>query len=265
MEFREDMPDSSFVKQMIFLQSDPIMKDFETAIEKKFPSLNSVEAKIVDGFKHLKYHLPNWKMPKDIIFINSRMQSNVFCTENEVAIGLERYLGPNSSIVKKYLDPRIFFSWIKKGMDSKYLERDVLAGWISTHLIEESDGNLAERMIRLGKVLYLTKASFPEMDDHLIMRYKKSDWDWAVKNELGFWEYLVKEKSLFASDELMIANMINPGPTTSGLPEKGGPDRMGQFIGYRMVRNYMEEKKIKVSELHKVPYNSILQEYKIED
>jgi hypothetical protein len=265
MEFPEDMPDSSFAKQMIFLQSDPIMKDFETAIEKKFPSLKSVEAKIVDGFKHLKYHLPKAKMPSDIIFINSRFQSNVFCTEKEISIGLERYLGSNSTVIQKYLDPREFYNWIKEGMDARFLERDALAGWISTHVVESKEGNLAERMIFWGKVLYYTKAAFPEMDDHLIMRYKKSGWDWAIKNERDFWEYLVKEKSLFASDELMIANMINPGPTTSGLPEKGGPDRMGQFIGYRMVRHYMEEKEIDVAKLAKVPYNSILQEYKIED
>ena len=55
---------------------------------------------------------------------------------------------------------------------------------------------------------------------------------------------MVKEKALFSSDELQIANMIKEGPTTSGLPEKGGPDRMGQFIGYRMVRHYMKEKEM---------------------
>jgi hypothetical protein len=265
MEFTEDMPDSSFAKQMIFLQSDPIMKDFEIAIEKKFHSLNSVEAKIVDGFKHLKYHLPRAKMPSDIIFINSRFQSNVFCSEKEISIGLERYLGGNSTVIQKYLDPREFYNWIKEGMDARFIERDALAGWISTHVVENKEGNLAERMIFWGKVLYYTKAAFPEMEEHLIMRYKKSGWDWAVGNERDFWEYLVKEKALFASDELQIANMIKEGPTTSGLPEKGGPDRMGQFIGYRMVRHYMKEKEIVVAKLAKVPYNSILQEYKIED
>ena len=246
MEFPENMADSSFVNQMNFLKNDPVMKDFERAIDKKFSSFSKIEAKLIDGFKHLKYHLPKEKMPTDIIYINSRLQSNVFCTENEISIGLERYLGAKADVIEKYLDPRIFFNWIKEGMDSKFLERDVLAGWISTHIIEESEGNLAERMIRWGKVLYLTKASFPEMEEHLIMRYKKSGWDWAVENELQFWEYLVNQKELFASEELNVANMINPGPTTSGLPEKGAPDRMGQFIGYRMVRHYMEEKEDEV-------------------
>lgn len=265
MEFPEDMPDSAFTNRMEFLKTDDIMKEFESAIEKKFKDLGGIETKLVDGFKHLKYHLPNKKMPSDIIFINSRLQSSVFCTEKEISIGLERYLGAKSDVIQKYLDPRVFFNWIKVGMDSKFLERDVLAGWISTHIIDETEGNLAERMIRWGKVLYLTKAAFPEMEEHLIMRYSKDGWDWAVKNELDFWDYLVSQKFLFGSEPLNVMNMINPGPTTSGLPEKGAPDRMGRFIGYRMVRKYMEANEISVDKLTKVPYDAILRAYEIED
>lgn len=265
MEFPQDMADTAFVNRMDYLKSDPVMKDFENAIDKKFSNLTAIEAKLIDGFKHLKYHLPKANMPTDIIYINSRIQSSVFCTEKEIAIGLERYLGANSAPIKKYLDPSVFYNWIVKGMDAKFLERDVLAGWISTHVVENSEGNLAERMIRWGKVLYFTKAAFPAMPEHLIMRYSQDGWKWAVKNELDFWKYLIDQDALFGTVELNVMNMINAGPTTSGLPEKGGPDRMGQFMGYRMVRNYMEVKEIKLSKLAKVPYNDILQEYEIED
>lgn len=265
MEFPQNMADTSFVSQMNFLKSDPVMKDFEIAIGKKFSNLDATEAKLIDGFKHLKYHFPKEKMPTDIIYINSRLQSSVFCTENEIAIGLERYLGANSEPIKKYLDPRVFYKWIVDGMDAKFMERDVLAGWISTHIVDESEGNLAERMIRWGKVLYFTKAAFPEMADNLIMRYSEDGWDWAVKSELDFWKYLIDQKALFGTEDLNVMNMINPGPTTSGLPEKGAPDRMGQFMGYRMVQNYMEVKEIPLSKLAKVSYNDILQEYEIED
>lgn len=265
MEFPENMADTSFVNRMNYIKSDPVMKDFELAISKKFSNLDDIEVNLVDGFKHLKYHFPNERMPTDIIYINSRLQSSVFCTEKEIAIGLERYLGADSEPIKKYLDPTVFYKWIIDGMDVKFLERDVLAGWISTHIVEESEGNLAERMIHWGKVLYFTKAAFPEMPDNLIMRYSEDGWNWAVTNELEFWKYLIDQKALFGTEELNVMNMINPGPTTSGLPEKGAPDRMGQFIGYRMVRNYMELKRIPLSKLAKVPYNDILQEYEIED
>jgi hypothetical protein len=262
--FPENTDDSLFLVGMQRFQQDSIMKLFEKAVDKEFSDLKPIENKLIDGFKHLKYHLPNGKFPDDIVFINLTLKASVFCTENEIGIGLERYLGPKSKLVKQ-LDNRFWYNWVKAGMDRKYLERDVLAGWIETHVIEESDGNLAERIIRSVKVLYLTKAAFPEMEDHLIMRYSKQGWDWAVKNEFSFWDYLVQQKLLFDTKELSVMNMINPGPTTPGLPEKGGPDRMGQFLGYRMVKNYVELKELKLKDLADVSYNDILQEYEIEE
>ena len=57
--------------------------------------------------------------------------------------------------------------------------------------------------------------------------------------------------------------MLNDAPFTVGLPEKG-PDRLGQFIGWRMVHKYMEIKRIGVDELVKTPYTAILAEYEID-
>ena len=58
--------------------------------------------------------------------------------------------------------------------------------------------------------------------------------------------------------------MLNDGPFTIGLPEKG-PDRLGQFLGWRMIQIYMEKNDISLEALVKVPYNEILQAYEIED
>lgn len=262
--FPPNMPDTMFINGMKRFQQDSIMRLFEKEMDRSFKDLKSIEHKLVDGFKHLKYHLPKGKMPEDIAFMNLTLKSSIFCTENEIGIGLERYLGPENHLVKK-LDNRFWYNWVKEGMDRKYLERDALAGWIETHIIEETDGNLAERMVRWGKVLYLTKAAFPETEDYIIMRYSKKGWNWAVKNEASFWQYLVDQKALFDTKELNVMNMINPGPTTPGLPEKGAPDRMGQFIGYRMVKNYVETNEIKLKDLAGIMYNDILQEYEIEE
>ena len=58
-------------------------------------------------------------------------------------------------------------------------------------------------------------------------------------------------------------NLLNEGPFTPGLPQKG-PDRLGQFLGWRMVRKYMEVKDITVEELMNVPYTEIIVEYEID-
>jgi hypothetical protein len=264
MKLPANYTDSLYYAGMYKFQNDEPMKAFEDEADKQFKDLKPIESNIEEGFKHLKYHFPNGKIPKDVVFMNLHLTSSVFCTEKEIGIGLEGYLGKESDPVQQYLDPNVWYEWVRERMNKEYLERDVIINWIQTHYVDESEGNLAEHIVRWGKVLYLTKAAFPKMEDYKIMRYSKEGWDWAEKNEASFWKYLVDLKALFKSDELNLMNMINPGPTTSGLPEDGSPDRMGQYIGYKMVLNYMEKTETKVGDLIEIPYNDILQEYEID-
>ena len=148
-------------------------------------------------------------------------------------------------------------------LDERYLSRDALCSWIMTHIVEDVSGNLAEQMIRWGKVIYLTEAAFPEKDKSILLRYSEEGMKWALDQERDIWDYLVREKLLFKIDERFKINMLNEGPFTVGLPEKG-PDRLGQFIGWRMVRKYMEIKRVSVEELINTPYTAILAEYEID-
>ncbi len=255
--------DTAFVNSISQFIHDKAISRIEKRISQKFKNLSSYKENIIEGFKHLKYHFPEGKIPTTIVFMNSLFQSNAFSTEKEIGIGLERYLGKQTDVIKE-LPSEPFYDWIKEGMNSDYLERDALCSWIMTHYSTENEGNLAENIIRYGKIIYLTEAAFPGMEKHKIIRYSAEDYKWALENELAFWKYLVNEKLLFKINELDRANLLSEAPFTIGLSEKS-PDRFGQFIGWRMVQNYMAKNNITLKELLKVPYNNILQEYEIKD
>ncbi len=255
--------DSVFYDAMIDYRLDPGIQQMNKDMDSLFSDKKKMEETITDGFRHLKYHLPDCHLPKNIVFINTLFQSGVFCTEDEIGIGMQQYLGKDNEIVKQ-LNPDVYYNWMKEAFDIRYVERDVLTGWIETHCVDEVDGSLAEHIVRWGKVLYLTEAAYPDVDESIILRYSKEDMEWAKKNEYAFWKYLVDEKILFKIDERTTRNMVGDGPFTPGLPEDGSPDRMGQFLGWRMVHSYMEQFDISVKELIALPYNDILQEYEID-
>ena len=102
------------------------------------------------------------------------------------------------------------------------------------------------------------------MEKNKIIRYNKEEYEWANKNEFAFWKYLIDEKILFKNSEVDKVNLLNEGPFTIGLPSKS-PDRFGQFIGWKIVQKYMSKKNISLKDLIKTPYNTILQEYEIEN
>lgn len=256
------LADTGSVRRIGLFVNDRGIVRIEKRIREKFSDLSERKSKITEGFRFLKYHFPQGKIPSNIVFINSCFQSNVFCTENEIGISLERYLGPNTDVVKEL--PDSFHQWIKDGMQPQFMERDALTAWIMTHYVPEIKGNTAEQIIRWGKIIYLTEAAFPNESKAKIIRYSEEDYKWALENEFPFWQYLVKEKLLFSDNLRDQANFLNEAPFTVGLPEKG-PDRLGQFLGWRIVQAYMKENPdTKLSDLVNLPYNKILQAYEIE-
>jgi hypothetical protein len=251
--------DTAFVNSILQYRADPSIQQLEAEIAKEFKNLNPYKQNISLAFKYLKTQLPDAKIPKQVVFQNTLFNSSAFCTENEIGIGLEQYLGKNSPTIKR-LPSEPFYDWMKEGFDKTYLERDAVLSWILTHVLPETNGNLAEKIIYYGKALYLTEASMPNASKNIIARYTAQDLKWADDNEYSFWKYLVDENMLFKTDERAANNMLSEGPFTPGLPEKG-PDRLGQFLGWKIVKNYMENTKISFEDLIQTPYNEILQKY----
>lgn|SRR3989338_7941362 len=258
-----EVQDSAFYNSVMQYRLDPTIQKMHADIAAKFEDKTSIEAKILDGFQHIRYHLPDAHLPKYIVYMNTLFQSGVFCTEDEIGIGLQNYLGQDNRIVKQ-LNPEFYFDWMKEGFDARFLERDVLTGWIETHLVGETDGTLVEHIVHWGKVLYLAESAFPDEDESIILRYTQKEMDWAAENEYAFWQYLVDEDLLFKIDDRTTRNMVGDGPFTPGLPEEGSPDRMGQYLGWRMVHSYMEQNEISVKEMLDLPFNTILQDFEIE-
>jgi len=257
-----DVDDTTFVNSMQLFYADPYIARLEKRIQEKFPSLENQKNEIKSGFKHLKFHIPSGKIPEQVVFMNSFFASNAFSTEKQIGIGLERYLGKQTDVIQE-LPPDQFYEWIRDGMDAEFLTRDALCSWIMTHYVDEVDGNLTENIIRWGKILYLTQAAFPDASAAWIMRYSEEKYQWAMDNEYEIWKYLADQKMLFKIDDRNKMNLLNEGPYTVGLPENG-PDRLGQFIGFRMLQKYMEIKKVSVEQLIQTPYTEILVEYQID-
>lgn len=254
--------DTSFFNGKSRFYTNDYIKELETYISKNQILNSGRKSSIVNGLKRLKANYPNGKLPSSIYQINSSFSSSVFCTESEIAIGIERYLGPENKLIKQ-LPTQEFYNWIKESMRDEYLERDVFAAWLMTNYVDETTENFASEMIRWGKILYITQTCLPEIDERIILRYDKEQFDWANNSTSSFWKYLVKNEVLFKIDEETRMNLLKEGPHSIGLPQES-PDRMGQFMGFQIVKSYMEDHDISLPELVKLPYNEILQKYKLD-
>lgn len=256
--------DNGSLERIELFRKDHYIKRLEFTIASTFKSKSEIQSQIIDGFKHLKFHVPSTKIPNRVYYINSLFVSNVFCSPTEVGIGLDRYLGANAEVIKE-LPSQEFFQWMKESMRKEFIPRDVLSQWIASNIVKEVDGGFADKMIRWGKIIYLTEAAFPKIDKHLLFRYSIKGYDWAEYNEASIWKYIVNEELLFSKNERDHANFLHEGPFTVGLPEKS-PDRLGQYLGWKIVHEFMKKNEsISMKDLINLPYNTILQSYEIEE
>ncbi|MFA5574906.1 MAG: hypothetical protein WC994_07620 [Brumimicrobium sp.] len=256
---QKNVTDSSFQIIHDFYQSEYIQ---ELEREKASIDLTEQESKINKGFQYLSQHFGDSILPDQIFYIN-KLFSQISCSDSQIAIGLESYISPETEIIKS-IPSSEFYQWQRNRMQLKYLSRDVLLAWVQVHLFHEIDGKLAEHFIQAGKILYVLNACFPKETESYVLRYSEEAFDWATKNESIVWEYIVSQQILFSSDVTTRVNFLNEGPTTVGLSQDS-PDRMGQFIGYKIVKGFMNKNKsLSLQELLDTEYNNILQTYKID-
>ncbi|RYM32939.1 hypothetical protein ERX46_12860 [Brumimicrobium glaciale] len=258
---RQNIDDYSYQAIYNFYNSDYI-SDIEEEKQKLYAELPQHENKINKAFTYLKYHFGDSILPENIFYIN-KLFSQVTCAQKNIAVGLENYISPKSNVISSIPNAELY-QWQRDRMNIDFLERDVLLNWIQVQLFNELDEKLAAHIIQAGKILYILNAAFPNAHEDYVLRYDKTQYDWAVKNETSVWNYLVEQQMLFKTDIRVRTNFLNEGPTTVGLAVDS-PDRIGQFLGYRIVKGYMTKNKaLSLQALIDTKYNTILQTYEIQ-
>lgn len=228
----------------------PDMKQIYSDMEKKFGDFSKYESGIEDAFKYYKYYFPDSLVP-DLITFYSNFNANVFPYGNRIAIGLDMYLGPDHELVNS-LPNDIFPQYLKDKMDPRYLVADVMKAWLMNRFFEElhSDGadDFLSSIITLGKIMYLMDAMLPFEEDYIKFGCSKEQMEWCVYNEQNVWKTIVDEKILYSKDKAVILQYVSEGPFTKGMPHDS-PGRVGVWLGWQIVRDYVEQNEVSVLEL----------------
>lgn len=261
MNLQLSASDSLFSFALHNFYNNEYIQSIYAAIAELKGDISTQELKTVEAFKRLKFHFPSYSPPTNIIYIN-KLFSEIQVGDSVLSIGLENYIGPSHDLLKNIPNDQLH-QWQKDRMDPSFIARDMVLKWIQVNLFEAMDENLIKHIIQAGKILYVLKAAFPHESDAFILRYSDEQFAVAAENEQHFWNYLVTENLLFQNNIREKNNFLNEGPHTIGLPEKV-PDRMGQFLGFQMVKNFVKKHKaLSLPELLSIDYNEILQAYEI--
>lgn len=242
--------------------TDPTWVGLEKIIQKKHPNLASESKQLEKAFKRYAVFFDETQLPK-IIAYNSGFNVGIYPTPGYLGIGLEWYSGSELDIMNR-LPPTLFPQYQRDKMKPKYLVPNALKGWLKVKYKDlAAGGDLLNRMIFSGKILFLTDILLENVSSADLLNYSQKQIAWTRDQEYEIWNYFLENDLLFSKDAREINKMMGDGPFTPGMPRES-PGGVGNWIGYKMVKTFMENHpEITLPELMKIENNKrFLKDYK---
>jgi hypothetical protein len=202
-----------------------------------FKDISETEKSIREAFHRYSFQFIGKKIPEVITF-NSLFNYAVISTDTVLGIGLDMYLGSDCRFYPSLGFPEYKMIHMRK----EYIPADAMRGWMESEFpMNESKQDFLSHMIYNGKILYALDALMPDLDDTLKTGYSKSQLDWCYENEKKIWAFFVDQKLLFSNSVEQYSKYISEGPTTNGFP-KESPGNIGAFIGWQIVKSFVNER-----------------------
>ena len=237
--------DSACIPEIIKFINEKDMKGAYEVCQSSFTESDfyTIEIELTDILKHYKYYFPEEKIPMIYTMMSGFRYSIATVDSSEenkeltFAIGLEMYLGAKNKFYKMLQIP----DYKRSSMQKQFIPRDISKALMIRKFPDQSTGGtLLNEMIYQGKLLYLINALMPTLEDSLIIGFSKKQLEWCKNHEKDMWGHLIENKFLYSNATEVITKFTGEGPFTMGFV-KESPARTGVWLGWNIVRKYMEE------------------------
>ncbi len=240
--FSEKISDSMWILNM----KDTLQQHLLSEVGKKFEDFDDVSDNIKSLFQHLKYYDKTFSVPRVITltnFVDYRNKSIV--TDTIVLIALDNYLGKEHEFyadIPKYLS---------QNMQPSQIISDLAENYAQKYIFQAQGKTLLDDMVYFGKQLYFKDRVIPFVSDAEKIGYAQEELDWALSNESYIWRYLIEKELLYSTDNSLAGRFINPAPFTKFYLELDpeSPGRLGQYMGWQIVRSYMEHNNVELMDM----------------
>lgn len=240
--FSAEYPDSLWVDQM----NDTIQLELNEEVAKEFSDLSDIEQELHLLFQHIKYYFPKTEIP-EVVTLTSYVdyKNKTVWAEDLLLISLDTYLGKDHHFyigIQEYL---------KKNFERQLIVSDVASAFAERVIPRPDSRIFLAHMIYYGKILYLKDLLIPFKSNAEKIGYTIEELDWAKANEEQIWRYFVERELLFQTDSELYTRFLYPAPFSKFYLEldSESPARLGQFLGWQIVRQYMSKTEVSLEEL----------------
>ncbi len=226
--------------------TDPFLLEIAEYSNTIYPDLVNVEKDLTIAFKHYLASFPEGNVPDFYSYISGvDFEHPVQYLDTVMIIAIDNYLGKDYVPYKRLRIP----VYRARRMQEAYIVPDCMREVARVkHLPSHAGERLLDHIIYNGKMLYFLDEILTSTQDTLKIGFTGRQLDWCYENESNLWAFLVENELLYTTDFQQINKLTSDGPFTSFF-DKESPARTGVWVGWQIVRAYMDNNKVSLKEL----------------
>lgn len=235
-------------------QTDSLFIELNEEVNKHFSDTKKLESELKSLFQHIKHYYPEQNPEKVITLINEvDVPYRAIYTDSVSFIALDNYLG------KDHRFYQVFDQYVRIDFEPEKITVDLADNFLRQHIKQANDRIFLSQIIDAGKILYGMDLLIPGKGDHLKIGYTPEQLDWCKANEKQIWEYFVSKKILYDTDPKLYTRFIQQAPFSKFYLDldQESPGKVGVYIGWQIVRNYMKKNPVTLQELSVTDYQEI--------
>lgn len=251
----------SSINDSIWLEksNDTLQNKLEAEVEKVFPNNDKLEDALIPLFQHIKYYFPQFEVPK--VYASTSdvdYENKVIIADSIMVIALDNYLGSNHEFYEGIP------LYIAATMNAEQIAPNVAEQFSRTFVMPPKDRTLLSQIIYFGKELYLKDLWLPNVKDEDKIGYSAEQYAWVQENEEQMWRYFVEQEILYSTDPKLFERFVAIAPFSKFYLEidNESPGMVGRYLGWQIVRAYMQNNNALLSELMTANADEIFKESK---
>ncbi|MDO6676254.1 gliding motility lipoprotein GldB [Tenacibaculum sp. 1_MG-2023] len=235
-------PDSVWINKI----NNKDEQELFTETQKVFSDVVEEKEQLTSLFKHVKYYNPRFVSPKVITMLtNIDYNNRIVYNDSLLLISLDSYLGEEHEFYNDYP------AYVKQNNTKEHIVVDVAKAIISKQMLPSMARSFIDKMIYRGKKMYLLDAYLPNVPDAVKIGYSQKKLDWAKSNEEQIWMYFIEKDLLYSTSKDVDKRFLDLAPFSKFYMEQDSqsPGRIGEWIGWQIVRSYMQKNDVSLHQL----------------
>jgi len=222
-----------------FVKHPPLRQLYDTC-QIVYDNMQAYEAGFEQAFRYYQYYFPDAVVPSVTTFISEFSIGAFIYGENDLAVGLDFFLGLDFPYRKYGPNNPTFSDYLTRTYTPEHLVSKTLQPLVGDIVGPPGQSRLLEHMVNNGKKLYLLDLLLPTTPDSIKLEITGPQAEWLQNNELEMWAFLIKEDLIYSSDWSKIRKYVEYSPNSPGMPPEA-PGRTANWIGWQIIKAYFEQ------------------------